>query len=181
MTKKLLDYKELIEKQKNRTPEEQQQYKELAKEYYLRAIGLGERLHKAKDFTWWEGVLTMGNARCVSFTPEDGLIFLNRDHQLIKLNAYHTPDEPDWYPDPNDPMTLGLVIDLVRSRWMNPHLSTRWDKKTQKWYIDLHEELMDDEGNPIPNYFDIIEISGPDEMDVWVQALCVDMPSEENN
>ncbi len=102
----------------------------------------GLRLSECDHFIWNVGMLTIGGARCITFSPEEFVFLDLADDDLVELKGWTVPHAKGWMPDLSDYLTVAGLRECVQYKYEDCTLTTRWDKKKEMWSLRIGKKTF---------------------------------------
>jgi hypothetical protein len=112
----------------------------------------GADIKRLKKFEWRAGML------------------LDNGYRLQDSDLPAGSDTAGWYPNPDDPATRGILIDILRAELNCAHLSVVYDSDTQLWKLWFD---YGDEGDRWVEVFGFMDEGYWNESDVIWDALSI--------
>lgn len=102
----------------------------------------GMKLVECHYFSWDVGMITIGGARCITFTPQEFIFLDDANDELVEMPGWTVPHEKGWMPDLTDNLTVACLRDCVQMRYEDFTLTTRWDKKKEMWSLRIGKKTF---------------------------------------
>jgi hypothetical protein len=102
----------------------------------------GLRLSECDHFSWDVGMLTIGSARCITFTPQEFIFLDYATDELVELDGWSVPHAKGWMPDLSDNLTTAGLRECVQLKYNDMTLTTRWDKKKEMWSLRVNRKTF---------------------------------------